>query len=163
MKDVLCQELSQTDSGRIQVTTNLKVKNKVPIQLVENTLNNGVNRNEHINNTKKHADKASLGVLHLGMDFFVQGRNGPIEVPPEEGHKNGARGETPPYKRTGRGSWGCSAWRRLTERRFSVSKGACKKGMDTLFCRVCHDRTRGNDFKLKEGKLRLGIRKKYIC
>ena len=40
-----------------------------------------------------------------------------------------------------------------------VSKGGCKKEGDRLFSKICCDRTRGNGFRLKEGRFRLGIRK----
>ncbi|KFW65150.1 hypothetical protein AS28_14919, partial [Pygoscelis adeliae] len=41
-------------------------------------------------------------------------------------------------------------------------KGAYKKAGEGLFTRACSDRTRGNGFKLKEGRLRLGIRRKFF-
>ncbi|KAK4809932.1 hypothetical protein QYF61_001659 [Mycteria americana] len=40
--------------------------------------------------------------------------------------------------------------------------GACKKDGDKLFSRACCDRTRYNDFKLKEGRFRPDIRKKFF-
>ncbi|KFV96037.1 hypothetical protein N327_05625, partial [Fulmarus glacialis] len=43
---------------------------------------------------------------------------------------------------------------------FQYLKGAYKKDEDRLFSRACCDRTRGNGFKLKEGRFRLDIRKK---
>ena len=41
-------------------------------------------------------------------------------------------------------------------------KWACKKAGSKLISRACCNRTRGNGFKLKEGRLRLGIRKKFF-
>ncbi|KFW03975.1 hypothetical protein N327_00774, partial [Fulmarus glacialis] len=45
---------------------------------------------------------------------------------------------------------------------FQYLKGACKKGGDRLFSRAFCDRTRGNGFKLKEGRFRLDRRKKFF-
>jgi len=44
----------------------------------------------------------------------------------------------------------------------SVPEGACKKAGEGLFTRACSDRTRGNGFKVKEGRFRLVIRKKFF-
>ena len=43
---------------------------------------------------------------------------------------------------------------------FQYLSGACKKDGDKLFSRACCNRTRGNGFKLKEGRFRLDIHKK---
>ena len=43
---------------------------------------------------------------------------------------------------------------------FQYLKGAYKKDRERLFTRVCSDRTRGNVFKLKEGRFTWDIRKK---
>ncbi|KAK4818491.1 LOW QUALITY PROTEIN: hypothetical protein QYF61_014221 [Mycteria americana] len=45
---------------------------------------------------------------------------------------------------------------------FQYLKGAYKKAGEELFTRACSDRTRGNGFKLKEGRFRLDIRKKLF-
>ncbi|KAK4811875.1 hypothetical protein QYF61_012293 [Mycteria americana] len=45
---------------------------------------------------------------------------------------------------------------------FQYLKGAYKKAGEGLFTRACSDRTRGNGFKLKEGRFRLDIRKKFF-
>ena len=45
---------------------------------------------------------------------------------------------------------------------FQYLKGAYKKAGEGLFTRACSDRMRGNGFKLKEGRFRLDIRKKFF-
>ena len=52
-------------------------------------------------------------------------------------------------------------WGHLTEA-FQYLKGAYKKDWDRLFSRACSTRTRGNGFKLKEGRFRLNIKKKFF-
>jgi len=45
---------------------------------------------------------------------------------------------------------------------FQYLKGAYRQDGEGLFTRVCSDRTRGNRSKLKEGRFRLDIRKKFF-
>ena len=45
---------------------------------------------------------------------------------------------------------------------FQYMKGDYKKEVGTLFSRVCCSRTRGNSFKLKERRPRVGIREKFF-
>jgi len=45
---------------------------------------------------------------------------------------------------------------------FQYLKGACEKDRDKLFSRACCNRTRGDGFKLKEGRFRLGIRNQFF-
>ncbi|KFQ83840.1 hypothetical protein N337_00788, partial [Phoenicopterus ruber ruber] len=45
---------------------------------------------------------------------------------------------------------------------FQHPEGAYKKPGEGLLTRTCSDRTRGNDFKLKEGRFRLDRRKKFF-
>ena len=43
-----------------------------------------------------------------------------------------------------------------------VLKGDYRKEGEGLFTRACRDRTRGNGIKLKEGRFRLDIRRKFF-
>ncbi|GAB0202543.1 hypothetical protein GRJ2_002719900 [Grus japonensis] len=45
---------------------------------------------------------------------------------------------------------------------FQYLKGPYRKDGEGLFMRKCGDRTRGNGFKLKEGRFRLDVRKKFF-
>jgi len=45
---------------------------------------------------------------------------------------------------------------------FQYLKGAYRKDGEGLFTRMCSDRTRANGSKLKEGRFRLDIRKKFF-
>ena len=45
---------------------------------------------------------------------------------------------------------------------FQYLKGAYKKAGEGRFTRPCSDRTRGNGFKLKEGRFKLDIRTKLF-
>jgi len=45
---------------------------------------------------------------------------------------------------------------------FQYLKGAYRKAGKEFFTRTCSDRTRENSFKLKEGRFRLDVRKKFF-
>ncbi|KFV12044.1 hypothetical protein N340_01188, partial [Tauraco erythrolophus] len=45
---------------------------------------------------------------------------------------------------------------------FQYLKGAYRKAGEGLFTRACSDRSRGNGFKLKEGRFQLDVRKKFF-
>jgi len=41
-------------------------------------------------------------------------------------------------------------------------KGSCRKDGENIFNKACCDRTRSNGFKLREGRFRLDVRKKFF-
>jgi len=45
---------------------------------------------------------------------------------------------------------------------FQYLKGAYRKDGENIFSRACCDRTRSNGFKLRQGRFRLDIRKKFF-
>jgi len=45
---------------------------------------------------------------------------------------------------------------------FQYLNGAYRRDRDKLFIRACSNRTRGNGFKLKEGRFRLDRRKTFL-
>jgi len=52
-------------------------------------------------------------------------------------------------------------WGNLTAA-FQFLKEAYQKAEEGLFTTACSDKTRGNGFKLKEGRFRLAVRKKFF-
>jgi len=75
-----------------------------------------------------------------------------LEWGPEEGHNKDQR----EFSLEKRRLWGGLV------AAFQYGKGAYKKAGEGLFTRACNDRTRGNGFKLEEGRFRLDIRKKFF-
>jgi len=91
------------------------------------------------------------------VESSVQKRRRPVGVHLEDGHKNDPRDS---LKDLGLFSL---EKRRLQGDRvvtFQYLKESDRKEGDRLLSSVCGDRTRGNSFKLKEGRFRLDIKKK---
>ena len=45
---------------------------------------------------------------------------------------------------------------------FEYLKGACRKEGENIFSMACRNKTRGNGFKLREGRFKLDVRKKFF-
>lgn len=86
-------------------------------------------------------------VLHPDVESSVQDRHGPVKAFPEEDHKIDPR--------DGR-------LQRHLRLAFHYLKGNYEKGGDRVFGKICCDRTRENDLKLKEGRLRSVIKKLFF-
>ncbi|KAK4815907.1 LOW QUALITY PROTEIN: hypothetical protein QYF61_010147 [Mycteria americana] len=105
------------------------------------------------------------GVLSPVLGSPAQTRHGPVGADPEEGHKNGQRAGTLSSQRLRELELFSLEERRLWGDlivAFQHIKGVSKKDGERLFTRACSDRTRGNSFKLKEGRFRLDIREKFF-
>ncbi|KAK4816307.1 LOW QUALITY PROTEIN: hypothetical protein QYF61_014605 [Mycteria americana] len=101
------------------------------------------------------------GVLCPALEPAVQERHGAVRAGPRKATKMIRRLEHLCYE----DRLGDLDKRRLQGdliAAFQHLKGDYKKDGDRLFSRVCSSRTRGNSFKLKEGRFRLGIRKTFF-
>ena len=85
---------------------------------------------------------------------------------PEKGHEDDHRAGVPllqgQARRVGAVQPGEEKARGDLIAAFQYLTGAYRKDGEGLFTRVCSDRTRGNGWKLKEGRFRLDIRKKFF-
>ena len=107
----------------------------------------------------------------IQMRSSVQDRCGPVGVHAEEGHKNDPKDATlsldclgfaDRLRKLGLFSVGKRKLQEDVMAAFQYLKGGYKKEGDRIFSRICCDRTRGNGFKVTEGRFRLDIRKGFL-
>jgi len=104
-----------------------------------------------------HSGESPPGVLRRALEPSAQERHGPVGVGPEQSHKNDQRAAThhlqEKAERVGAVQPGGEKAPRRPYCSLPVPEGACKKAGEELFTRAYSDSTRGNGFKLKEGRL----------
>jgi len=114
----------------------------------------------------ERGDSTPSGVPHPGLEPSAQDRHRPAGVVPEETTAMIRGLEHLCYEERLRGLGLFSLEKRKLHGdlrgAFQYWKGAYKKAGEGLLTRACSDRTRGNSFKLKEGRFRLDMRKKFF-
>ena len=100
------------------------------------------------------------------VESSVQERHEAVGACPEEGHNNGPKDGTPLlWGQAGRAEavqLGEEKVLRRPEGTCQYLKGNWRKKGNRFFSRVCRGRTRISGFKLKRGRFRLDIRKKFF-
>jgi len=113
-----------------------------------------------------HSGVTPSGVLRPALEPSAQERHRPVGEGPEQATKMIRGVEHLSYKERLRDLGLFSLKKRRLQGDFIAAfqylNGAYKKDGGRLFSRACSDRTRGNGFKLREGRFTLGIRKTFF-
>jgi len=110
--------------------------------------------------------ETSAGVLRPALEPSAQERNGAVGAGPEEATKMIRGLQHLCYEdRLRKLVWFSLERRRLwgdLTAAFQYLKGTHRKDRENIFSKACCDRTRGNIFKLREGRFSLNIRNKFF-